>query len=75
MYRNDFTVAHNGKLYQIKDQADAGRVMVEEKINSKMEITHEGHCFKEKEITKRAQNEKKKPLKVIPKKKKNIYLR
>ncbi|MDP3296152.1 MAG: hypothetical protein Q8N09_00920 [Thermodesulfovibrionia bacterium] len=31
--RNDFTVAHNGKLYQIKDNVKAKKVVVEERID------------------------------------------
>ncbi len=68
--RNDATVAHNGKLYQIMDKTDAKRVMVEEKINGKMEITHKGIRLRYKEITERPQKEQKKPLIFIIKKKK-----
>ncbi|KKL08870.1 hypothetical protein LCGC14_2571540, partial [marine sediment metagenome] len=68
--RNDLTVAHKSKLYQIKDKTNAKRVMVEEKINGKMEITHEGIRLRYKEITERPQREQKKPLVFILKKKK-----
>lgn len=68
--RNDSTVAHKCKLYQIMDKTDARRVMVEEKINGKMEITHEGIRLRYKEITERPQREQKKPLVFILKKKK-----
>ncbi len=71
--RNDATVAHNGNLYQIMDKTDAKRVMVEEKINGKMDITHKGIRLRYKEITERPQREQKKPLASLLKKKK-IYI-
>lgn len=71
--RNDYTVAHKTKLYQIMDKTDARRVMVEEKINGKMEIKHEDIRLRYKEITERPQREQKKPLVfIMKKKKKNI---
>ena len=68
--RNDFTVAHNGTLYQIIDKTDAKRVIVEEKINGKVDITHGDIRLRYKEITERPQREQKKPLIFIIKKKK-----
>ena len=68
--RNDSTVAHNSKLYQIMDKTDAKRVMVEEKINGKMAITHKSIRLRYKEITERPQREQKKSLVFIRKKKK-----
>jgi hypothetical protein len=71
--RNDFTVAHDGKLYQIMDKTDAKRVIVEEKITGKMDITHENIRLRYKEITERPQREQKKPhIFIIKKKKKYI---
>lgn len=40
--RNDFTVAHNRTLYQIQDNLRAQRVMVEERLNGSIQITHQG---------------------------------
>jgi hypothetical protein len=40
--RNDFTVAHNRTLYQIKDNLRAQRVMVEERLDGSLRITHQG---------------------------------
>lgn len=57
--RNDFTVAYNGKLYQIMDSVKAKNVMVEERINGKMLITHNGAGLKFKEITTRPEKQKK----------------
>jgi hypothetical protein len=68
--RNDSTVAHKSKLYQTMDKTAARKVMVEEKINGKMDITHDGIRLRYKEIMERPQREQKKPLVFIPKKKK-----
>ena len=40
--RNDFTVAHNRKLYQIADNLRAQRVMVEERLDGSLRITYQG---------------------------------
>jgi hypothetical protein len=40
--RNDFTVAHNRKLYQIADNLRAQRVIVEERLDGSLRITHQG---------------------------------
>jgi hypothetical protein len=40
--RNDFTVAHNRTLYQIKDTFRAQRVTVEERLDGSLRITHQG---------------------------------
>jgi hypothetical protein len=40
--RNDFTVAHNRKLYQIQDNLRAQWVMVEEHLDGSLRITHQG---------------------------------
>lgn len=40
--RNDFTVAHNGGLYQIQDRIHAAWVMVEERLDGTLRITHQG---------------------------------
>jgi len=51
--RNDFTIAHNSKLYQVEDNIRADKVMVEEKIDGSMLIRHKGAILKFKEITTR----------------------
>lgn len=68
--RNDFTISHNGSLYQILDKINARKVQVEEKINGTMVITHEGSRLKYKEITERPEKEQKKPIIFIFKKRK-----
>ncbi len=59
--RNDFTIAHNGKLYQIQDKIKASKVIVEERTNGKMAITHNGTFLKFKEKTERPERQKTKP--------------
>jgi ribosome maturation protein Sdo1/transposase len=71
--RNDSTIAHRSKLYQILDKTDARKVMVKEMINGKMEITHDDVSLRYKEITERPQKEQKKPFILTPKKK-NTYV-
>jgi len=66
--RNDFTVAHDKKLYQILDNVRAERVIVEEYIDGSMGIWHKAAKLKFKEITtrpKKAAPEKKHVFKLI----------
>ena len=52
--RNDNTVAHNRKLYQIKDKVLSRKVVVEERINGSVHvISSEGVSLKYKEILER----------------------
>jgi transposase len=60
--RNDFTVAHNKKLYQIKDNIRTKSVTVEERTDGSMRILHNGQRLKYKEIKSRPTPEVKKPL-------------
>jgi len=69
--RNDFTVAHNGKLYQIEDTVGAKDVVVEERVNGSMLITYKETNLRFKEITARPKKEQEKPLALGPK---NIYI-
>lgn len=48
--RNDFTVAHENKLYQIKNNIRADKVIVEERLNGSIEITHKGSPLRFKQI-------------------------
>ena len=66
--RNDFTVAHNRKLYQVEDNLSAKDVVVEEKIDGSMLITSKDTNLKFKEITTRPRREPKKPDMYTPKK-------
>ena len=51
--RNDFTVAHNKKLYQILDNVRAKKVFTEERIDGSMVIRYKDSELKYKEITNR----------------------
>jgi hypothetical protein len=51
--RNDFTVAHEKKLYQIIDNVRTRHVMVEEHINGALIIRHKETTLRFKEITAR----------------------
>ena len=59
--RNDFTIAHNGKLYQIENALRASKVMVEDRIGGSMVITYRDQPLRFKEITARPLREKKQP--------------
>jgi len=56
--RNDFTVAHNKKLYQIEETIKASKVMVQERVDGSMIMTHKGGSLRFKEITERPVKEK-----------------
>lgn len=51
--RNDNTIAHNGRLYQITDRVMSRKVVVEERVNGSLHICFDGVNLKHKEITKR----------------------
>ncbi|MFA5271712.1 MAG: ISNCY family transposase [Candidatus Omnitrophota bacterium] len=51
--RNDFTVVHEGRLYQVKDNIRAREVIVEERINGSLLITHKARALRYKEIAQR----------------------
>jgi transposase-like protein len=56
--RNDLTVAHNKKLYQIEDSVRATKVMVQERIDGSMIMTYKGRSLRFKEVTERPVREK-----------------
>ena len=57
--RNDFTIAHNKKLYQIKSNIRAKKVTVKERTDGTMRIIHNGQQLKYQEIVARPIQEKK----------------
>ncbi|MGA2517412.1 MAG: ISNCY family transposase [Thermodesulfobacteriota bacterium] len=57
--RNDFTVAHNRKLYQVEDKVNTSRVMVQDRIDGSIHITHKNRALRFREITERPPREKK----------------
>jgi hypothetical protein len=60
--RNDFTVAHNRKLYQVEDTIKASKVMIQDRIDGSMMMIHKGRALRFKEITERPLKEKKEPV-------------
>jgi len=59
--RNDFTVAHNGKLYQVEDNVNADKVTVEERANGSIHITCRNAGLKFNEITTRPKKQQEAP--------------
>ena len=55
--RNDFTIAHDKKLYQIKSNIRAKKVTVEERTDGSMHILHDGQRLKYKKIDDRPMKE------------------
>src|SRR3974390_582699 len=60
--RNDFTVAHNRKLYQIEEATKNSKVIVQDRMDGSMRITHQGKALKFREITERPIKENKQPV-------------
>ena len=61
--RNDNTISHNGKLYQIQADLHGKKVLVEERLDGKMLIRHNNDSFNLSEITMRPE---KKQQPVLP---------
>lgn len=59
--KNDFTVAHDKKLYQILDNTKAKEVIVEEYVNGRMAMYHKDTSLRFKEITYRPKKVKEQP--------------
>jgi transposase len=57
--RNDSTIAHKGKLYQIQEAVKSKKVLVQERVNGMMLITHNDARLKFKEITIRPEKQQK----------------
>jgi transposase len=51
--RNDNTIAHHGKLYQITQRTETNKVTVEQRLNGSLHILNDGVDLKFKEITER----------------------
>jgi hypothetical protein len=51
--RNDFTVVHNGKLYQVEDSIRSDKVVVEDRLSGKRLITYKGSALRYHEIAQR----------------------
>ena len=55
--RNDFTVAHDRKLYQILDNVRTKKLIVEDRLNGSVVISHKGEALRFKEIVVRPKKE------------------
>jgi transposase-like protein len=56
--RNDFTVAHNRKLYQVEDKVNTSKVMVQDRMDGSIHITDKNRALRFREITERPITEK-----------------
>ena len=56
--RNDFTVAHNRKLYQVEDKIHASKVMVQDRMDGSLHMTYKNRPLRFREITERPITEK-----------------
>ena len=68
--RNDFTVAYQGKLYQIEDHIRASRVKVHERLDGSIAIMERHRSLRFKEIALRPAREKKQ----FPKRQKRVSI-
>jgi len=60
--KNDFTVAHNHKLYQIEEATKASKVIVQDRMDGSMRVTYQGQALRFREITERPLKENKQPI-------------
>jgi len=70
--RNDSTIVHSKKLYQILDEINTKKVTVEERINGKMLISYKGKHLKYKQLCQRPAKEK--PEQVYGFKVRKVYI-
>ena len=64
--RNDFTVVHEGRLYQVEDNIRTKEVVVEERLNGCLLITYKGRALRYKQIAQ-------KPAKIQQPRKMRVY--
>jgi transposase-like protein len=62
--RNDFTVAHNRKLYQVEDHVNTSKVMVQDRMDGSIHITYKNRALRFREISERPIIERR-PLPVL----------
>ena len=72
--RNDFTISHDGNLYQITERVHGKEVIVEERIDGSMLITYDNRRLKFKEITSRPVIDKVTEQKTIQSKPKKVCI-
>lgn len=56
---NDFTVAHDRRFYQIEDKIKTAKVVVEERLDGTMAITHDGLLLTYKKLPARPEKQRK----------------
>jgi hypothetical protein len=59
---NDFTVAYDNKFYQIEDKVKTDTVIVEERLDGTMAITHTGLVLTYKELPARPKKQRTPPI-------------
>ncbi len=67
--KNDFTIAYNGKLYQIEQMTRAKKVTVEARLDGSLHITYNGQDLRYRMITEQLPRETPGPLPLFPAKK------
>jgi nicotinamide riboside kinase len=72
--RNDFTISHDGNLYQITEHVHGKEVIVEERIDGSMHITCDNRRLKFKEIASRPFREEVTEPKMVKAKKKKVCM-
>lgn len=72
--RNDFTIAHDRKLYQIEERINGKEVIVEERIDGSMAITYNDRALKFREIQLRPVRDKITEPEVIKSGTKKVYI-
>ncbi len=72
--RNDFTISHDGNLYQITERVNGKEVIVEERVDGSMHIICDNRRLKFKEITSRPVRDKVTEPKTIQSKPKKVCI-
>ena len=72
--RNDFTISHDGNLYQITERVNGKEVIVEERVDGSMHIICDNRRLKFKEITSRPVRDKVTEQKTIQSKPKKVCI-
>ena len=72
--RNDFTISHDGNLYQITERVNGKEVIVEERVDGSMHIICDNRRLKFKEITSRPVIDKVTEQKTIQSKPKKVCI-
>lgn len=57
--KNDCTIVHGSEFYQIEEKIKAAKVIVEDRLDGTMVITHEGNVLKYTQLPERPQKQKK----------------